>query len=490
MKKIISKCLSTIGIFFKKETKGLTSTRFKNGSYAVFTSVFIIVIAVFINLVVNSLPSDKIKYDLTSDSIYSLSDQTKQIVSTLDKDVNLYLLAITGNEDDTIARLLDRYKSLSKHINVIYEDPTQDPTFLTKYDTSIYNIEANSVLVECGDSFRLVSCSEIYVTSYSFDYYSYNYTTTTEFNGESALTNAIHYVSNENLPKVYILQGHGEGTLSTTITDSIKQENMEYENLSLLSKEEIPEDASAILIYAPTSDINEEEKNLLSSWVSDGGNILLISQYIEENQMTNLLSLANDMGLGIDYGLIVEGDSSMHLSRYPHYILPTINSHTITQSLIDYGYYILTPVAQPIIEIGSSSTITSLLTTSSKAYGKIDGLYSSTTEKESNDLEGPFTVGAISETGNGKFIWFTSSYILESSVDSMVSGANSDLILNALGWACGHEETISIRAKSLETTGLTITASQSSFWVVVMLAIIPLSFIATGIIITVRRKRK
>ncbi|MCF0262042.1 MAG: GldG family protein [Sphaerochaetaceae bacterium] len=482
MKKIIA--------FFKKETKGLSSKRFKNGSYAVFTSVLVIVIAVFINLVINSLPSDKIKYDLTSNSIYSISDQTKQIVNTLDKDVTLYLLSIAGNEDATITRLLDRYESLNKHISVIYEDPTQDPTFLTKYDTSIYSLEANSVLVECGNSFRLVSYSDIYVTNYSFDYYSYSYSTTTEFNGESAITNAIHYVSNDNLPKIYILQGHGEASLDSTITDSIKQENMEYEYLSLLSLDSIPEDASAIILYAPTTDINEDEKTLLSSWVANGGNILLLSQYIEEGQMPNILALAQDMGLSVEYGLIVEGDSSMHLNRYPHYILPEINSHTSTQTLIDNGYYILTPVSQPIVEVSGSSTITTLLTTSSKAYGKIDGLNSMTTEKESKDLEGPFTVGAISETGSGKFIWFTSSYMLENSVNSMVSGANEDLILNLLGWACGHEETISIRAKSLEASGLTITASQSSFWVVVMLAIIPLSFITFGVIITIRRKRK
>ena len=265
---------------------------------------------------------------------------------------------------------------------------------------------------------------------------------------------------------------------------------MEYEYLSLLSLDSIPEDASAIILYAPTTDINEDEKTLLSSWVANGGNILLLSQYIEEGQMPNILALAQDMGLSVEYGLIVEGDSSMHLNRYPHYILPEINSHTSTQTLIDNGYYILTPVSQPIVEVSGSSTITTLLTTSSKAYGKIDGLNSMTTEKESKDLEGPFTVGAISETGSGKFIWFTSSYMLENSVNSMVSGANEDLILNLLGWACGHEETISIRAKSLEASGLTITASQSSFWVVVMLAIIPLSFITFGVIITIRRKRK
>lgn len=81
------------------------------------------------------------------------------------------------------------------------------------------------------------------------DYYSYSYTTTTTFEGENALTNAIHYVSSDDLPKVYTLTGHGEEALSDSIQDMLAQDNFEYEDLSILTSDALPEDAAAVIIH-------------------------------------------------------------------------------------------------------------------------------------------------------------------------------------------------------------------------------------------------
>ena len=54
----------------------------------------------------------------------------------------------------------------------------------------------------------------------------------------------------------------------------------------------------------------------------------------------------------------------------------------------------------------------------------------------------------------------------------------------------GQEESISIRAKSLDAEGLTVTQSSSSLWSIIMIGVIPLSLIGIGIAVWVRRKRK
>ena len=474
----------------KAGLKKMFGHRFIAGSWSAFAAVIVIVIAVVANMIVGSLPATSTQIDLTGNSLYSLSDQTKRIAASLDKDVTLYLLATSGSEDDTILRFLNNYAALSSHISVETVDPDLKPAFLKGYDLETSRLYQNSVIVDSEGRYRLVGYDEIYVTSYSMDYYSYSYNTTTTFDGENALTNAIHYVTSDNLPKVYVLSGHGEEELSDDITDMIQQDNMETETLSLLSMDEVPEDASAVLINAPSSDLGDDETEVLIKYLQGGGNVVLLTDYIEEGSMTNLLKVTRAMGLTVENGIVIEGDRNMRISRYPHYTLPDISSHDITDALISGGYYILAPIAQPIAETGDTEAeITWLLTTSDSSYAKQNAYSMTTTEKEDGDTDGPFHVGAVSENG-GKLVWLSSGSMLDANVDYTVSGANSNLLLNALNWMGGQEESISIRSKSMDEETLTVPASSSSFWSVVMIGIIPAVLLAAGIIIYIRRKRR
>ena len=473
-----------------KSLKRMFGGRFRAGSYSAFAAVIVVAIAVMANMMVSTLPSSATQLDFTEQSLYSLSDQTKRIVASLDKDVKLYIICNSGNEDPTIQRLLERYEDLSGHIQAESVDPTLQPTFLDQYELEITSLYENSVLADCNGRYRLIGYDEIFVTEYSMDYYSYNYTYTTTFNGENALTNAIHYVSSDDLPKVYSLTGHGEAALSESITSMLAQDNFETESLSLLALETAPEDAAAIIINAPSSDLGEDEADLLIAYLENGGSIVLTTGYMDADDMPQLKRVTASMGLTTQEGIIIEGNRQMRLSRYPHYLLPEIGSHEITDALADAGYYILTALSQPIVETGEGTAdITWLLTTSDASYLKAEGLNLTTTEKAEGDVEGPFYVGAVAE-GAGKLVWVTSDSLLDSYIDSAVSGANSNLFLNALNWMGGQEESISIRAKSLDSTGLTVTQGEASLWSTIMIGVIPLGLVAVGVIIWIRRKRR
>ena len=402
-------------------------SRFKAGSYSAFAAAVVIAIAVLANLAVQALPQTATQIDLTAQSLYTLSDQTRRIAASLDTDVNLYLLALRGNEDDTISRLLQSYAELNSHIHVSNVDPTEQPTFLDTYDLDINQLYANSVLVDGGGRSRLVSYSDIYVTDYSMNYSTYQYDTSTSFDGENA----------------------------------------------------------------PTSDLSADEAEMLVQYVENGGRLLLLTGYIEQGKMENLLTVTKAMGLTVGQGLIMEGDGQMHLNRYPHYLLPTLESHTITSPFTSGRYYILVPMAQPLEETeDSSAAVTWLLTTSESAYTKAAGMNAATVEKEDGDEEGQFHVAAASELGEGRLVWIASSEFLDDNVNAMVSGANGNLLMNAVDWMAGQEETISIRSKSLDEDGLTVTGAENSLWSAVMIGILPAALIALGIVICIRRKRR
>lgn len=461
--------------------------RFRAGGYATFAAAVVIVIAVLVNLVVGALPADKTQLDVTSQALFTLSDQSRQIVKALDRDVTLSLLAYTGQEDESIDKLLSRYAALSDHVKVEYIDPAVNPTVLETYkDEALY---ANSVIVTCGDRYKFVSYQDIYETDYS-NYY-YTGTVDTSFNGEGALTSAIHYVTSDDLPKVYALSGHGEAALSSTMTGLMEDDNFDTEELSLLTLDAVPEDADCVLIYAPATDLSADEAQLLNDYLDAGGNVVLITDYIADGEMTNLLTVADHMGLAPQEGIVIEGDGSRSLRGYNYYLLPYIGEHEITSAIADAGYYILTPMAQGIVETGEGSgTATVLLNTSGSAYSKAAGYEMTTTEKEDGDATGPFNVAMAVEDGDTHFVWTTSASILDDSVNQIVSGANGDFFMNALNWMCGQEESISIRAKSLTDETLTLTAHDATLWSAVLIGAVPVALLAIGVVIWFRRKRR
>ena len=463
--------------------------RFSAGGYFLAAVAVVIAIAVAANLVVSALPSESTQLDLTAQSLFTLSDQTRRVAAALDRDVTLYLLANRGGEDEMVRTLLDRYAGLNDRITIELVDPTEQPTFLDRYELEISRLYTNSVLVVSGSKSRLVNYDEIFVTSYSMD--GYGYTTSISFEGENALTNAIHYVSRDDLPKVYTLVGHGETELPDSITQLIERDNLQTENLSLLMIDSVPEDASAVVIHVPTGDLSADEADMLIAYLERGGSVVLMTDYIAQGQMENLLRVTSAMGLTAGQGIVVEGDRNKHLSRYPYYLLPDIAGHEVTDPLAESGYYALVSLAQPILTLdGTDVSVTQLLTTSSEAYSKPAALAMTTTDKEDGDIDGPFAVMAASEKGKGKMIWATTAELLSDRLNALVSGANSDLFMNALSWMCGQEETISIRAKSMDSSTLTLNGAQSTFWSAVLIGVLPGLLLIAGAVVTIRRKRR
>ena len=125
----------------------------------------------------------------------------------------------------------------------------------------------NNSLVESGEKSRYIAYEDIY------EYDTSNYYTTESvsqsFDGEGQITSAIDYVVREDLPQVYLLSGHGEQELSETFTDELARSNYEtVSDFSLLNVDAVPEDCDALIINAPTSDISEEELELLRDYVA------------------------------------------------------------------------------------------------------------------------------------------------------------------------------------------------------------------------------
>ena len=105
--------------FDKKKLIGTISKKhIKNGSYTMVMSVIFIAVVVVINMIVSALPSKYSEIDVSSEKLYTIGDETKEMLKDLDKDVTIYQIAQSGSEDENITNLLKKYEDESKHIKV------------------------------------------------------------------------------------------------------------------------------------------------------------------------------------------------------------------------------------------------------------------------------------------------------------------------------------------------------------------------------------
>lgn len=457
----------------------------QGGTYSLAVTAIVLAILIAVNIFVSALPTTLTQYDISSAKLYSVTSNTKAVVNALEKDVTIYWIVQADKEDDIMENLLGKYESLSEHIEVVKKNPDIYPTFAQQYTSE--TVQNNSLVVECGERSRFIGYEDIYLYEANMSSYSYD----VSFDGEGAITSAIDYVVSEDLPKLYMLEGHGEEDLPSAFREQLEKENTDWSTFSLLTADAIPEDADGILIYAPSSDLSEEEKELLAEYVSGGGQLMVMAGPTEDGTLTNLYGILADYGIEAVEGIAIDTDRGHFAFQAPYVLLPDIADSEITNPLIEERYYAIMPISQGLI-VGAdtgAATVTELLTTSEASFSKTAGYALSSYEKEEGDIDGPFAVAVSVETQTGgKILWFASSLFLNDMYNAYSSGANLDLAMNAVSSMIGETEAVSIRSKSLNYNYLTISDSTASFLKTMMIAVFPLVYLGIGICVIVRRR--
>ena len=351
----------------------------QGGSYSLIITAIVLALLIVVNIFASALPSTLTQYDISASQLYSITSNTKAVVNALTKDVTIYWIVQADEEDKVIENLLDKYDSLSDHIEVVKKNPDVYPTFAQQYTDE--TVENNSLVVESGDRYRFIGYDDIYLYETDMTSYSYN----ASFDGEGAITSAIDYVVSEELPQVYVLEGHGEAELPETFSDQIEKENMELHTFSLLTEDAVPEDADCVMIYSPATDISQEEKDMLADYAANGGKLLVMAGPTEEDDLENLYSLLADYGVTANEGIVIEGDREHYAFQSPFALMPDMASSDITDSLIEEHYYPIMPISRGLT-VSDDTSVTTLLTTSDAAFSKIAG-YEMTTYEKSNGMK-------------------------------------------------------------------------------------------------------
>ena len=483
-------------ISLKKTGFGIKRTKWnsrnmKNGSFAIIMTAVLAAILVAVNLIVGELPAKYTKIDMSQNQLYTIGEQTEKIVKNLTEDVTLYLMADSDSVDSTLQEMLERYSDLSSHVKVEVKDPVLYPNFASQYTDE--EVSSNSIIVVSDKRNKVVNYEDIYESS--MDYYSYSYQTT-GFDGEGQVTSAIAYVSSDDLPVMYVLQGHEEMALTESMKSAIEKENIDIQELNLLTAESVPEDADCLFILSPQKDFSEEEAEKITDYLEGGGKAFLVSDYTG-TEMPNFLSVLQNYGVQPKDGIVLEGDTNHYASGNPLYLVPDIAGSEALSGLADQNSFVLMPAAQAVETLENhrdTITVEELLTTSDSAYIKEDVENMTTLSKESGDEEGSFALGvAITEeygSSETKIVYLTGSSLFNESIDQAVSGGNTELLTSALSWMCDRETSVSIPSKSLLVEYLTLTSASAGFWSMFATAFLPVLVLVSGGIIWLRRRKQ
>ena len=466
---------------------GKSRQALRGGAYSLAVTAVVLAIVVVVNILASALPASLTRYDISSSKLYSITSNTKAVVSALTEDVTIYWIVQSGEEDEIIENLLEKYDSLSDHIEVVKRNPDVYPTFAAQYtDETVAN---NSLVVECGDKSRYIALTDIYLGEVNV--YSGTYDTT-DFDGEGAITSAIDYVTSDEYPQVYLLEGPRRAGAARGLHRADREG--EHGDAEPLPSQCGRHPGGGGL----RGDLRSSERPLgggggdphgLCCWGREAAGV---RRGRGGGVLENLYSLLSHYGVTVHDGLVVDTDRSHYALGYPYLLMPDMSSSPATDALMEENYYPILPLSLGLTVSESTGTgaVTSLLTTSQTAISKAAGYEFSTYDYEEGDAQGPFTLAvSVEDSGGGQIYWFASDQFLQELYNAFSSGANLNMAMNALGDLIGESEAMAIRSKSLNYNYLTISDSTASLLKTVMVGVFPLAYLAVGIIVVVKRKK-
>lgn len=452
---------------------------------AAVTTLAVLICVILLNLVVGAV-TDKLplEIDFTKEKVYDFSDQTKAVMSELEKDVEVYALIPDNATDDYLAYVkeyLSKYESMSDCYSVRYIDPYTEPAFLSKYSQDGDSIDVGSIIVTCGDKFRVISYNSL------FEENSYNSAVSIDM--ETKMTSAVIYVTGHgDEVKVYFTTGHEEIQCSNFMS-YLAGEGYACSEINI-SKTGIPEDASVVVIASPVNDFTLDEIDAVDRFSDGGGQVIVTAPLPGVTMPEQLAAYFADWGIEFGNDQIVENDTSRMINTsYGPVPAPVILEHEITNKIIKQKLEYVAPESTSIkthVNNIYGAVHSPLLTTSENAH-------SISNNSLSGSEKGPFDLMVlatrIAEGGESNLFAIGSLVSIESPVViGQSTYANSDLILNAVASITNSTTALDIRAKQISSDRLTMTETQVKLTQIILLYILPVLIFVVGIIVWLRRR--
>ncbi|MBM3275976.1 MAG: GldG family protein [Candidatus Sericytochromatia bacterium] len=469
--------------------------RRRQARYGALASVSVLVV-LGILVAVNYLSARQNKrWDLTETKQFSLSEQTVKLLRELKEPVKFVVFDRTMALDRFRLRL-DEYTYYSNNVQVEYIDPDSKPVQAKEYGVESYG----TVVIEYqGRRERVTSDTE------------------------QDLTNGLIKVLTPTQKKVYFVQGHGEKTTTnterdgySTIVASLTRDNYATDTLVLAQQQDVPADASVVVIAGPTTDLLQPEVDMLRRYLNRGGHafILLDPPTSGKGGMPALEGLLREWNIEPGNNIVVDisgvgqlfgtGPETPVASSYP--------PHPITDR---FSLLTAFPLARSISPIPDASgrTARTIAETSARSWAETNVKELEASGKvalnaDQGDKPGPVSIAAVvavqapdspATLASGdkppgmeeprapetRLAVFGDSDFASNGLLGIQG--NPDLFMNTVSWLAQQENLIAIRPRAEADRRLTLTGEQQRnvLWLTIA---VPVALFATAFYTWSRRR--
>lgn len=433
-------------------------------------------------------------FDATSDKLYSLSDQTTQLLSDLEEDVTIYHFdqKLRFEQPDMNGMSpkgsLTRYENASNKVTVEYIDPDSDPATAQRMNVRSY-----------GTTYVSVGGQREEASSVS----------------EEDVTNALIKLLKGEAKTACILAGHGEASTAdfeaagfSVAQGAIEDANYGVEQVSLVENPEVPASCSVLIVPGGENDLFPPEVEILKGYVEGGGRLFLM---IDHAKSPSLVDLVAQWGVQVNDDLVLDTSSIGRLLGAQPVVPLAMNyePHPITDPLTESGgmmptLFPLTRSVNAAEEIQEGWTVDELLSTSAGSFATTAYESDEIAFDSSRDREGPINLAvaasydvpeppepAAEEAEGDEEIAAEEPEELEGRVvvvgtsrfarNASLGRGNLDLFLNMLNWLTSDEDLISIRPKDPASTPMELTQSEMLRLFFAFVVGIPLIIVVAGV---------
>ena len=467
------------------------------------TGILVVMIATLtaVNVSVTALEKKNgWRLDYSFNSITTQSETTREALAELQDPVHIYAMFPKGQEDAQLMELLDRYAAVSPLITWEQCDPGLNPALITRFSTDTEGVNNDSLIVFCEKTgrWRILSPAEFISLSMDPETGTYSYA---GYTYERAITGALIYVTRESIPRITMIQGHGEldGETLQAFTSLMTGHHYEVVCRNLADANYEPDPKELIVFFSPMRDISEVELAKLNRFTENGGSLLITCDYSDPiAEMPNYAALLRSYGFLPLEGIVVAEteDTNHYYNNLRIDLIPDMLSTDVTMDLVASGAdTVLMPGCRAFETPGETDRnlmVFPVLQSGEKAYLKELNPEMTSIEKEAEDPTGPFTLALQAQrvTGGGyisrAFICGSSGMMTEEQIYAMTDA--QQLILRMTEYLTGQSgSNPEIMAKSAMRPAL--SARSNSMGSVIVTAM-PLAVLMTAAIVLIRRKNR
>jgi ABC-type uncharacterized transport system involved in gliding motility auxiliary subunit len=442
----------------------------RRGRYGLLS---ILMVLAFVGIVaaVNSIGAqNSARYDSTATKQFTLSLQTRNILKNLDERVEAVGFFDPTHPNhiplESVTRdLLEEYSRVSHNFRYEIVDPLARPSVARRF-----NVTSLPAIVFAAEQ-RAVQV--------------FNPT-------EQNFTTALLVVTGQQRKTVYFLTGHGERD-PDDLTDispglglahrGLLGDNYEVATLKLDpdAQPTVPEDAAALVIAGPQSDLASFETEPLTAYLREGGNAIFL---LDPNPPESFNALLGKWGVGVEPGVAVDNFSSLTGDKRT----PIVNSKSqfsptnpIAQPLNATLFPQATEVHRTFERAQAFITVEPLVLTSGDSWQETDPGEDSFDGRV--DKQGPLWLAAaveatapLDESEGAELLVLAKANTPEQVTRIVVIGDadfasnrfftfrnNGDLFLNSVNWLTQDVNLIAIRPKPIIFRQLVVNQREWNF---------------------------